>query len=328
MTTHMGVLPIDLIHALSATLEQKDASTASLSFIRLPHPRTGLPSLFLPSETPSNASLPYTQSRILEVQAVSPPDSRSWFLDEEVVADGKLLIMTPVDPAFLLIPILQAAHPNDGSPGTYRPVEDIFEDASVKLQLHATPGESDNSSPILCRDILRFGSLAGVKDALKHLCDVKEITPEITVYRLSLPKVLEYLCAKVTRLSALEVLEVSTTAIRGLAKDGLMEDGRETLLQVGRTRAACDLLGHYLSPDVRALLIGSYDFTMLDAYLQTIKDDAAAAVVETKNGRTKDKATIGDEKKRKNTKGSQGVEKLKKANVNGMAKLSSFFKKT
>lgn len=26
-------------------------------------------------------------------------------------ADGKLLVMTPVDPAFLLIPILKAAHP-------------------------------------------------------------------------------------------------------------------------------------------------------------------------------------------------------------------------
>lgn len=35
----------------------------------------------------------------------------------------------------------------------------------------------------------------------------------------------------------------------------------------------------------------------------------------------------GEEKKRKGAKESQGVEKLKKANVNGMAKLSSFFKK-
>lgn len=35
----------------------------------------------------------------------------------------------------------------------------------------------------------------------------------------------------------------------------------------------------------------------------------------------------GGDKKRKAAKGSHGVETLKKANVNGMAKLSSFFKK-
>jgi len=69
-------------------------------------------------------------------------------------------------------------------------------------------------------------------------------------------------------------------------------------------------------------------FTMLDAYFKTTKDEAAAAMVDTKKGKIKNKATIGDEKKRKNAKGSQGVEKLKKVNVNGMAKLSSFFKKT
>lgn len=45
--------------------------------------------------------------------------------------------------------------------------------------------------------------------------------------------------------------------------------------------------------------------------------------------KTKASATgTGGEKKRKAAKGSHGVETLKKANVNGMAKLSSFFKKT
>ena len=36
----------------------------------------------------------------------------------------------------------------------------------------------------------------------------------------------------------------------------------------------------------------------------------------------------GAEKKRKGQKGSQGVEKLKKANVKGMAQISSFFQKS
>jgi len=46
--------------------------------------------------------------QILEVQAVDPPASRSWFMDDDtVLEDGRLLLMTPVDPAFLLIPILR-----------------------------------------------------------------------------------------------------------------------------------------------------------------------------------------------------------------------------
>ena len=45
---------------------------------------------------------------------------------------------------------------------------------------------------------------------------------------------------------------------------------------------------------------------------------------ESRSGQAKDAS--GD-KKRKAGKGSTGVEKLKKANVKGMAKLSSFFQK-
>lgn len=47
---------------------------------------------------------------------------------------------------------------------------------------------------------------------------------------------------------------------------------------------------------------------------------------ETSKAKSATKAATG-EKKRKSTKGSHGVEALKKVNVSGMAKLSSFFKK-
>jgi len=60
----------------------------------------------------------------------------------------------------------------------------------------------------------------------------------------------------------------------------------------------------------------------LDTFLK------AAAVVEatTLPEISKSKTAAGD-KKRKASKASQGVESLKKVNVNGMARLSSFFKK-
>lgn len=67
-------------------------------------------------------------------------------------------------------------------------------------------------------------------------------------------------------------------------------------------------------------------FEDLDAYFKTIENDAASIAVDTKT-KTKAQGTK-DDKKRKGAKASQGVEKLKKVNVNGMAKLSSFFKKS
>lgn len=60
---------------------------------------------------------------------------------------------------------------------------------------------------------------------------IPEITEEIIVYRLSLQKIVAYFRVKAARLAIPEVLEVSRTSIRGLAKDGLLEDGKEELLQ-------------------------------------------------------------------------------------------------
>jgi ribonuclease H2 subunit B len=134
----------------------------------------------------------------------------------------------------------------DGTHGTFRPADDIFEEASRKFQPSLQSSETDSSD--LSNDVLRFASLKVVKDSLKRICDVKgnvtpvfvadffqlsiaEITDDIVVYRLSLQRIVEYLRLKVARLAIPEVLEVSRTSIRRLAKDGLMEDGKETLLQ-------------------------------------------------------------------------------------------------
>jgi len=116
----------------------------------------------------------------------------------------------------------------------------------------------------------------------------------------------------------------------------------------GRIKAGCDLVSQYIPTNVYTALLASYEFvtcflifllcllifssfTKLDAYLQTLQDEAAALVVaniNTSKSKSKDINKDDDDKKRKNkAKASQGVDKLKKANINGMAKMSSFFKK-
>jgi ribonuclease H2 subunit B len=58
-----------------------------------------------------------------------------------------------------------------------------------------------------------------------------DVTTELTVYRFSEDKVIEYLQAKVSRLSKDTATEKSRTIIRNLAKDGMMDDGKEDLLE-------------------------------------------------------------------------------------------------
>jgi ribonuclease H2 subunit B len=83
--------PLEAVQSLSSC-------EVEVPYIRLPHPRTGsdafhesdaanepfsdIPSLFLPIESSGDVDT----SQILELQAINPFDSRSWFLENEVIA--------------------------------------------------------------------------------------------------------------------------------------------------------------------------------------------------------------------------------------------------
>ncbi|EMD37888.1 hypothetical protein CERSUDRAFT_114528 [Gelatoporia subvermispora B] len=327
MASQLGVLPRDVIDSMLPQLPSLEGTAEStpsqLRFIKLFHPRTGLPSLFLPHRS----SVENEATSVLEVQMVSPPEKRSWFMSsDEVVEDGKLLLLTPIDPAFLLIPILRSLISAEGDPGNFRPIDDLFEDAAVKLK-------SLESSSQATTDLLYLSSLPCVQTAMSRICETKDITEDITVYRFSTLHTMEYLQLKVGNLRRPEILESSKTILRNLAKDGLMEDGKETLLELARTRAACELVSQYLPRDLYTTLLGSYDFAPLDAYLKTLREEEATLAaadmskVEMRESQTQSSAS-GDKKRKGQTKASYGVEKLKKANVKGMSKISSFFQKT
>lgn len=69
-------------------------------------------------------------------------------------------------------------------------------------------------------------------------------------------------------------------------------------------------------------------FTKLDAYSKTLEDEAAALSIANSNtSKIKSKSSERDSGKKRKSKTSQGVDKLKKANTEGMEKLSTFFKK-
>ncbi|KAI0062863.1 hypothetical protein BV25DRAFT_1884461 [Artomyces pyxidatus] len=333
MAVHIGILPADVLDSISVKMAEP-SSMPSTSFLRLPHPRTGIPSLFLPYQLSQDH-----QSRnkwgILEAQSVAPPNPRSWFFIEgEVAADGKMLLMTPIDPSFLLLPILRALMPSKDTAVKFLPLEDVFEEAVAKsAQLYDSSNPTNPSSSISPPDIIALTKLDCVANAMRRICDVKDITPEITVYRYSEDRTMSYLRSKVARLSTEGVSEKSRTLIRSLAKDGLMEDGREDLLELGRTKAACNLISQYLPHDVYLSLLANYDFSPLDTYLKKVQDEATAMAlanapaVKAKTSKTANGVDEEGKKRKAKAKTSQGVEKLKKVNVTGMAKMTSFFQK-
>lgn len=100
--------------------------------------------------------------------------------------DGKLLVMNPIDPAFLLIPILKATIPvrwpvtvstmiltssqTDGTAGNFRPADDIFEQAASTIM--AAPS-LEGDTPISLEDIQQLSSLRCTHIAMRRICDFK-----------------------------------------------------------------------------------------------------------------------------------------------------------
>ncbi|KAH9485164.1 Ribonuclease H2 subunit B [Psilocybe cubensis] len=329
MATHFSILPSEIIRYLTLSLNKENnaATENPLRLLRLPHPRTGLLSLFLPCEW-----LPTSlhdengiQSTLLEIQTIHPPDERSWFLEEEVISNGNLLMMTPIDPTFILLPILQLKYVNNGNTSQFRAADDLLEESVKQIVDTAVPPK------IQCQDLLDFCSLVCTRKSLKNICDIKEISSDIVVYRFSPQKSLDHIRTKVSHLEKCAALDKSKTIVRSLARYGLMEDGKEELLQLGRTRACCDLVAQYLTPLMRETVMASYNFSKLQKYLDANAQDVVATVASSSKSKGGLKETAKEKKdttavKRKPVgKASRGIENLKKANTINMPKLTSFF---
>jgi len=89
----------------------KDGAEGSMKMLKLKHPRTGGPSLYL-INTASNALY-----EIMEFKE----EHRTWFIGERIVEDGTLMVSTPVDPTFIILPYLISAERNV-------PLEDLLDD--------------------------------------------------------------------------------------------------------------------------------------------------------------------------------------------------------
>jgi len=74
----------------------KGAENESVKILRLRHPKSGSGSCFLYNSG---------ERRLLELMSYTE-DHRAWFIGSKVVSDGRMLVATPVNPLYLLLPYL------------------------------------------------------------------------------------------------------------------------------------------------------------------------------------------------------------------------------
>ena len=139
-------------------------------------------------------------------------------------------------------------------------LEDIFERAcehfTSKLK-EESPGNTDSTSSGTWEDILAFGETQIVRDAAARICDTQEVTPDLSVYRLSRSKVLAELQKKVDSLAnSSEQFEAAPETLGQKYSRMIDRDDKasEEEKLAGRRAVVCDTLATWLSEDWVAAL--------------------------------------------------------------------------
>lgn len=131
-------------------------------------------------------------------------------------------------------------------------IEDIFERAcehfTSKLR-DESPGSGPSAS---WDDITTFGETQIVRDAAERICDMQEVTSDLSVYRLSRAKVLAELEKKVDVLaSSPNYFEAAPETLGQKYSRMIDRDDKasEEERVVGRRAVVCDTLATWLSED-------------------------------------------------------------------------------
>ncbi|KAL6052754.1 Ribonuclease H2 subunit B [Balamuthia mandrillaris] len=138
--------------------------------ISLPNPRSSRLSRYM-----------IANGTLLELQRLKREEG-SWFRDSSIISDGSLYMATPVDPLFLLLPLLEKNRKQSAeNVGYYCTLEQILvEDNKVPAYQH----------------LLRFPNLT---TALSAICIVKEVS-DLVLYCLNDEQVIGWLKCKMERL--------------------------------------------------------------------------------------------------------------------------------
>ncbi|ORX40686.1 ribonuclease H2, subunit B [Kockovaella imperatae] len=306
-------------------------------YLRLPHPRTGSPQLYLPYVSPEG------KETVLEAVKLNGSKRRTWFIGDSQIDAGTVLMHVPVDPLFLVIPLVFSLIPTQTpSNRPFQPLSDLISTVSSSPMFALTPPFTSSSSAVRGgwnEDVEKLLNLKSVRRAFKLCCE-KKVAPigppspnstgessskpaSIAYYRPSMDAIVHLLRIKVDHFAAPPQWGSFDHLVRSLARDGLADESHSELAKEARLKSSIEHIAQYLPAGVLSALQSSFNFSALQEYLAN-RTAATLAAQMPPSKSNKEKAAAGV--KRKGSATSRGVETLKKVNTSSMAKLTSFFK--
>ncbi|CDH60115.1 hypothetical protein RO3G_02482 [Lichtheimia corymbifera JMRC:FSU:9682] len=260
----------------------KNEDVERLVPIQLACPRTGKPTLYLHD---------VERGVLYELQKVVGPGRKAcWLMDNQLHKDGSIQFISPIDPLFIALPILHRAR--EHSEGKFRTIDDMF------------GCEQDMQHQKLL-------DLAGFEAQLAHICDIRDVSPELRAYRVNDDKVLVWLMKKMERL---------LPAIPSLITDDIKEDQKQDVYR----QEAVYLLAKYIpESQLKTLLqhLGIEEIKEETADITSYFVDNTASYFKASPSMPK-AHDDGNTPKKPETPRS-----LAKVNTRGMKPLTSFFKK-
>ncbi|KAI8391788.1 ribonuclease H2, subunit B [Radiomyces spectabilis] len=283
----------------------------SLKPLCLPCPRSGAKCIYLMD----------THNRLYEMQKVNGPGRKaSWLIKDRLYKDGAFYFITPMDPLFLALSILERAQASTHQ-AKFRTLDDIFDSESFKTGDSQEDSEtsSNEESESQTFDIGMLMHISNFIQQLPHLCEIKEVAPEMHVYCLDENKALAWLRKKV---DALVASFDTIPAVSDITKSRLNIESKNIHRQ-----EAVYLLSKYLSRPWFEKLLQSYGLTELQeeqiaGEISNYFEDASPSVYLRSSGGPRD--TSAENKKPRK---AQIPRNLAKVNTKGMKSLTSFFAK-
>ncbi|KAF9139785.1 Ribonuclease H2 subunit B [Linnemannia schmuckeri] len=259
----------------------------------LPCPSSGLPARYVIQD-----------GGLYEMQMVDSEGLRSWFVGDTIQSDGALYLITPFDPVFMLIPILDTMRQKTAdAEGRFLMLEGIF-------------GSCSDQYPSL----RHLADLKNIDKYLALVCDVRDSkSASMRTFRLDDEKVMEWLKKKVdVFVSKFETIPALVDSIA--YTESLPEACRSEAI----TQSALKLISANLSDSWATKLSANYQFPELD------KLESRTQLPNMSDYGKRSGMDLDDEPKAKEVKKpkmSVGQRKLAKASTAGMKPMTSFFAK-
>ncbi|KAK9456927.1 ribonuclease H2, subunit B [Dipodascopsis uninucleata] len=286
------------------------------TIVQLPHPVTGMSNRYMVTTAPNMIfELTIVGGESLSSIILKPEDGMKG-MDGYAISSGEMIVTTPISPVYFLLSTLSRHEQN------YRTWEDIEE-----LLLE----QSSNYQHILPLLERTIGLVA----------EEVEPTEGVKCYRLSRAKLFNMLNKKAeTMMNKLPSSVERTVIVQKLAPIRFDEPTPEIMYQRARLQLAMDMLLNYL-PDVLAKEFKAQkadDFKLLHEFTIELEKSRKIEVMKTMNKmmhtngskravENEDEFSQKGKKAKKQNNVSSSARRLQKVDTNGMAKLTSFFKK-